>query len=71
LDKSEIQLWLRHPVTSWFLRVLSEEVWVRPEQWAAVQAWEEAVALRERERIRAQLNSLLGGSKEGSKDGAG
>ena len=60
MDKSEIQLWLRHPVTSWFLRVLSEEVWVKPEQWAGVQAWEEAVALRERERLKIRVSNLLG-----------
>jgi hypothetical protein len=60
LDKSEIQLWHRHPVTFWFLQVLSEEVWPRAEQWAAVQTWEEAVELRERERLRLRIRDLLG-----------
>jgi hypothetical protein len=60
MERSEIQLWLRNPVTQWFFNCLQEEVWVRPEQWATVQAWEEAVALRERERLRARVNSLLG-----------
>jgi hypothetical protein len=60
LDKSEILLWLRHPVTSWFLRALSEEVWPKGEQWAGVQAWEEAVALRERERLKIRVRDLLG-----------
>jgi hypothetical protein len=60
LERSEIQLWLRHPVTSWFLLALSEEVWPKAEQWAAVAGWEEAVALRERERLRIRINNLLG-----------
>ena len=60
MDKSEIQLWLRHPVTLHYLQALSEEVWPKAEQWAGVQTWEEALVLRERERLRLWMINLLG-----------
>jgi hypothetical protein len=60
MERSEIQLWLRNPVTQWFFRSLEEEVWPTPEKWAGLYGWDQAVGYREREQIRLWMLAKLG-----------
>lgn len=60
MDKSEVQLWLRHPVTQWIMTELSEDLRPTAAQWAAAQTWAEVLRLQGREEVFQKIEALVG-----------
>ena len=59
VDKSEVQDWLRHPVTEWFFAELKDRIGDPDIRWRGLPSWEEVCREQGKARVLDMIRGIV------------